>query len=285
MGPGSYRFHVVACNNDGVWNETGATLDFNVAAAWYQTRWFLLVSAGIIGLLVWTLYTLRVRRVAEAMGARFDERLAERTRVARELHDTLLQTVQGGKLVADHALRKPDDHVRMVHAVEQLSLWLGKATEQIRAAVNSLRISTTEKNDLAEAFRRALEECHMQGHMEGSLSVEGGAKEMHPVVRDEVYRIGYEAIRNACMHSRGTQLKVILTYARDFTVRVKDNGVGIDSAVAERGKVGHFGLRGMRERAAQIGAKLSVTSPNNSGTEIAIVIPGKVIFRNSTKSI
>src|SRR5262249_14826313 len=154
----------------------------------------------------------------------------------------------------------PDDHARMVRAVEQLSVWLGEATQQVRAAVNSLRISSTTKNDLAEAFRRAIEECGMQGPMNGSLSVLGAAKEMHPVVQDEIYRIGYEPISNAYMHSGGTQLEVSLTYGGEFTVRVKDNGVGIDPAFTESGKVGHFGLQGMRERAARISAKLTITS-------------------------
>jgi signal transduction histidine kinase len=172
----------------------------------------------------------------------------------------------------------------MVRAVEQLSVWLGEATGQIRAAVNSLRMSTTEKNDLADAFRRAIEECGMHGPMKGSLSVLGDAKEMHPVVQDEVYRIGYEAIRNACMHSEGTQLEVSLTYARDFTVRVKDNGVGIDPAFAENGRVGHFGIQGMRERALRISAKLTITSSVSSGTEISVVIPGRVIFRKAIGS-
>src|SRR5262249_9412180 len=204
--------------------------------------------------------------------------------VARELHDTLLQTVQAGKLVADHALKKPDDHVRMVRAVEQLSGWLGDATQQVRAAVNSLRISSTAKNDLPEAFRRAVEECGMQGPMKGSLSVLGAAKEMHPVGQDEVYRIGYEAIRNACMHSGGTQVEVSLTYGGDFTVSVKDDGVGIDPAFAESGKVGHFGIQGMRERAARISAKLTIAKSDDSGTQVSVVIPGRVIFRKATGS-
>jgi signal transduction histidine kinase len=282
LAPGKYSFRVTACNNDGVWNETGATLSFTVTPAWYQTGWFLAlcIVAGLA--MLWILYRLRLRQMAKAMSVRFDERLAERTRIARELHDTFLQTIQGSKLVADDALDHSTDPVRMRRAVEQLSVWLGRATEEGRAAVNSLRTSTRERNDLAEAFRRAMEECRIQSSIEPSFSVVGDANEMHPIVRDEVYRIGYEAIRNACVHSQASQLQVELTYAQDLAVRVRDNGVGIDPTVADRGKEGHFGLQGMRERAARIASKLTVVSSANSGTEIKLVVPGSIIYRKTT---
>jgi signal transduction histidine kinase/ligand-binding sensor domain-containing protein len=279
LRPGKYKFHVIACNNDGIWNEEGATFDFIVAPAWFQTNWFLAlcVAAGVF--MVWALYALRVRQLARALSARFDERLAERTRVARELHDTVLQTVQASKMVADDALDQPDDLSRMRRGLEQLSEWLGRATQESRAALNSLRTSSTEKNDLAEALQRAVEECRIHSSMRGSLSVVGDAKELHPVVRDEVYRIGYEAIRNACIHSGGTQLEVELNYAQDLAVRVSDNGTGMDSDIAEKGKAGHFGLQGMRERALRIGGNLSVVSSRRSGTEITIVVAGRIAFR------
>jgi hypothetical protein len=155
LRPRKYRFHVIACNNDGVWNDIGATLDFSVAPAWYQTNWFLLLCVLTGTLLLWALYRLRVRQIARILGVRFDERLAEHTRMARELHDTFLQTIQGSKLVAAHALKRSDDRVRMVRALEQLADWLGRATEEGRAALNSLRISTTQRNDLAQALKRA----------------------------------------------------------------------------------------------------------------------------------
>jgi signal transduction histidine kinase len=111
-----------------------------------------------------------------------------------------------------------------------------------------------------------------------TFSAVGDAREMHPIVRDEVYRIGYEAVRNACMHSGASQLEVELIYARDLALRVSDNGTGIDPAVADRGKDGHFGLQGMRERAARIGGKLTLGSSSSSGTEIRLIVPGDTIF-------
>lgn len=279
LAPGKYRFHVIACNNDGVWNEDGATLDFSIAPAWFQTTWFRVLCIAVATLLAWGIYRFRVRQITKAMAARFDERLAERTRMARELHDTFLQTIQGSKLVADDALENANDPVRTRRALQQLSEWLARATEEGRAALHSLRTSITERNDLAAAFRRALDDCRRETSVETDFSVVGNMRDMHPVVRDEVYRIGYEAIRNACTHSAGSHVGVLLSYADYLSVRVRDNGVGIDSRIAETGKDGHYGLQGMRERAARIGARLSVVSSPNSGTEIKLVVPGRIVFR------
>lgn len=282
LRPGNYRFRVIASNNNDVWNDEGATLNFAVAPALYQTNWFQLLCGILAVLVVYAIYQLRMRQLASAISSRFNERLAERTRLARDFHDTLLQTIQGSKLVADDALDQPSDPVRMQRAMEQLSVWLGQATKEGRVALNSLRTSTTEKNDLAEAFRRATTNGLVPESIKVDLSVVGDPVEMHPIVRDEVYRIGYEAIRNAYMHSRASQLRVELTYADDLVLRVSDNGVGIDPAVADRGKVGHFGLQGMRERAARIVSKLTVVSSATSGTEISLVVPGSIIYRKTT---
>ena len=232
-------------------------------------------------LLVVIVYRLRVAQISRVLSARFDERLAERTRVTRELHDTLLQTVQGSKMVADHALKNPTDHTRTLRALEQLSTWLAQATEEGRAALQSLRASTIEKNDLAEAFQRAIDESGREINAEISFSVNGNSREIHPVVRDEVYRIGYEAIRNACAHSSAGNLEVRLEYAHDLTLRVSDNGAGIESEVLEKGKEGHFGLRGMRERAERIGAKFTLVTSESSGTVITLIVPGHIAFRTA----
>jgi signal transduction histidine kinase/ligand-binding sensor domain-containing protein len=279
LHPGKYRFRVIACNNDGVWNEEGAMVDFAIAPAWYQTWWFLLFCVVTGLLFVWFLHRLRLRQVAKVISARFDERLAERTRMARDLHDTFLQTVQGSKLVADHALERVDDPFRTRQALGQLSEWLGRAVQEGRSALNSLRASTTQSNDLADALRRAMEESRLYAPIEMSFSVVGDAKEMHPVVRDEIYRLGYEAIRNAYKHSKGNRLDVELKYGQDLAICVHDNGVGFDLDAAERGKEEHFGLQGMRERVARIGGELTLVSSAKSGTSITVIVPGNLAFR------
>jgi len=229
-------------------------------------------------MLITIAYRLRVRQIAAAMSARFDERLAERTRVAREMHDTLLQTIHGSKMVADHALKTPTDLARLLQAMEQVSTWLGRAAEEGRAALNSLRDSTTHANDLAEALRRALDECRRVTSATATLSVTGQATELHAVVRDEIYRIAYEAIRNACTHARGDRLDVSVDYAHDLTVRVSDNGVSIPAEVLEKGKAGHFGLRGMKERAERIRAQVSIASSPCSGTLVTLTVPGSIAY-------
>ncbi len=281
LPPGSYRFRVIACNNDGVWNETGATWSFSVDPAYYQTYWFRALCVLLAALVLWLMYRLRMRHMRETVDARFDERIAERTRLARELHDTLLQTIQGSKMVADDALDSIDDPSHMRRALERLSIWLAQATEEGRTALNSLRTATTGENDLAGAFERASTECNVLTKMEVSLVVDGANREMHPVVRDEVYRVGYEAIRNACRHSGGTRMEVELTYGRDLVLRVRDNGKGIPADMASSGRDGHYGLRGMDERAAHVGGVLTLSSSTYAGTEVELIIPGKIAFADA----
>jgi len=279
LSPGQYHFIVNASDTNGVWSEKVANVDFTILPAFYQTGWFVLlcIAAGLV--VIWALYKLRVGQIARAISVRFDERLAERTRIARELHDTLLQTVQGSKLVADNALGKFDDSAHLQRAMEQLSGWLGQATEEGRAALNSLRTSTIETNDLAAALRRATQECWFKKSITVKFLATGGPRDMHPVARDEIYRIGYEAIRNACEHASASQLEIALNYARDLTLRVNDNGIGIETSVLAEGKEGHFGLQGMRERALRIGSKLTLVSSASSGTQMTLMVPGNVAFR------
>jgi signal transduction histidine kinase len=234
-------------------------------------------------LVVWTIYRVRMRQVAQTIGARFDERLAERTRIARDLHDTLLQTIQGSKLVADDALEPPSEPARMRKALEQLSQWLQQAGQEDRAALNSLRLSASSTNDLAEAFKRAIETTHLHS-MAAAISVSGDVRKIHPIVRDEVYRIGYEAIRNAHTHSRGTHLDVQLRYTDDLTLRITDNGLGATASTFSDHKEGHFGLKGMRERATRIGGRLTIMGSKGCGTEVCLVVPDSIAFQDPTES-
>src|SRR5262249_50986742 len=178
LRPGTHSLHIRACNRSGIWDRQGVVFSITQQPYFYQTRWFVAAMLALALLLIAVMYRLRVRQISRAMSARFDERLAERTRVAREIHDTFLQTVQGSKMVADHALKDPANHDRMLRAMEQVATWLDQATKEGRAALNSLRSSLTEKNDLAEAFRRAIDECRIQSSAEISFSVNGDAREM-----------------------------------------------------------------------------------------------------------
>jgi signal transduction histidine kinase/ligand-binding sensor domain-containing protein len=282
LPPGPYRFHVLACNESGLWNDAGTTWNFSIAPAWFQTAWFR--SSAVAGTLLtfWLLYRLRLRQIAMAMTARFEERVAERSRLAGELHDTVLQSVQAVKMIADNVrLEHGDDPARLREAIDRISEWLAQATTEARTALNALRTSTVQRNDLGEAFERTAETFGLNTQMSFVLSIDGEPKDLHPIVRDEIYRIGNEAIRNAHLHSKASRLEVNLSYRHDFILRVRDNGDGIDPNVATSGKPGHFGLPGMRERAERIHGTVRVMSRTGAGTEIELIVPGNAAFKTS----
>jgi signal transduction histidine kinase len=276
LRPGRYTLRIATSNSNGVWNEAGTTLPFTIAPAWFQTAWFqafvaLALVAGII-----VAYRARVRRVAATLSARFEERLAERTRIARELHDTLLQTVQGSRIFAQLALAS-DDPQQLRQGMAQLTDLLGRAVKEGRGAVQTLRDSVDASHDLAEALGTAAENLGRPPEVTVSVAVQGTARELHPMVRDEIYRIGYEAIRNVYAHAGATQLDIVLDYGHDLTLRIADNGLGIDPAIADAGKSGHYGVHGMRERAKSIGAPLTITG-GSTGTTLLLVVPGRSAF-------
>jgi signal transduction histidine kinase len=211
-------------------------------------------------------------RHATSMRIRLDERMQERNRIARDLHDTLLQTIQFSKLVADDAREQMNDPERMRTALEKLSVWLGRASEEGRAVIDSLRITTIHAGDLAGALERALIECQLRAEIQTTISIKGSTVDLYPMVHDELFRIGYEALHNACMHAMAKRIDVELDYRRGFILTVTDDGIGIDPVVLAEGKKGHYGIVGMRERAARIGGRLSITS-NAMGTWLVLSLP------------
>ena len=278
LPPGHYRLRVLACNNDGLWNETGASVSLTLLPAFYQTIWFRCLCGLAALVLVWQGYRLRVERIAASMRARFSERLDERARVAHDLHDTLLQTISVSKLATDQALERSDDIVGMKSVLQHLSRLLGQAAAEGRAALSSLHISNKVSNDLAGAIRTAIDESFIDDRMQAEFSVNGKVRDIHPIVCDEVYRIAYEGIRNAFTHSEATLLQVHLAYGQDLTLKILDNGRGIDSDILQEGKAGHYGLSCIRDRANRIGGALDLKTSQPGGTEIVLIVPGKAIF-------
>ncbi|WP_254063815.1 sensor histidine kinase [Granulicella sp. S190] len=277
LRPGHYTFRVVACNNKGVWNAQGAAFNFTVPRSWYEMLWFRLLCMFLALIIAYSIYLLRMRRYGTVIKLRFNARLEERTRLARDLHDTLLQTIQGIKMVADQAnetLQEPTARMFTTRIAE----WAERASLEGRAALESLRHSTIEDNDLPAAFRKSFNDCVTDKTMRLNISVTGKAREMQPIATDEVYRIGDEAIRNACLHSAGTLVSIELNYNENLQLRIRDNGKGIDPSTLNTGKTGHYGLTGMRERATRIGAKISVLS-SLQGTDVTLRVPGKFIYK------
>jgi len=212
---------------------------------------------------------------SERLGARFEER----ARLARDLHDTLLQTIQASKLIVDH-IRDTIYESTTSGNLKQVSDWLSRALREGRAVLDFLRISTADGKDFSVALRDAFEDCRAKKNVKLEIYVSGSSREMRSSVRDDVYRIGCEAIRNACLHSQGDQINIEIFYNPDaLLLTVQDNGVGIDEEMLESGRVGHYGLTGMSERALRIGADLTITG-SKEGTKIALRVPGNVIYRS-----
>jgi signal transduction histidine kinase len=288
VGPGSYRFRVSALNASGKWNETGAYLDFSVAPRYYQTAWFQLLSlAAGLGMLA-ALYRLRLRQVAHQFNLRMEERVHERTRIARDLHDTLLQSFNG--VVLKFSAVKYMMRDRPAEADGMLQGAIEEARQAIiegRDAVQGLRSSTVQTNDLARAITTfgegLVSKQDGQQPFDFRVQVEGTSRDLPPLMRDEVYRIAGEALRNAFRHSSARRIEVTIHYEkRQLRMRVRDDGKGIDSQTLEAGgRTGHHGLPGMRERAEIVGGKLAVWSELNSGTEIELTIPASLAYAKS----
>lgn len=279
LPPGKYRFQVIAANSDGVWNMEGASFEFSVLPAFYQTFWFRGMTLAMLIAMLGLAYRFRMTQIAKEMNTRFEERLAERTRMARDLHDTLLQTIQGSKLVLEDALTLPAERSSQLRqSLEKVSDWLGRAIHEGRAAIQALRTPVSGENHLSEALRQVAEACQIQSSIRYELRFTGTDKALHPTVRDEAYQIGYEAIRNACQHSGGSLLTIELSYTGDFLLRIRDNGTGIGSDVARKGTDGHFGVVGMYERASRLRAKLTIGKLPGGGTEVELIVPRSIAF-------
>ena len=279
---------MVASNNSGVWNEAGATLEFSIAPAFYQTRWFQAAMAFSFAALLWAAYQVRVAQLARQFNRTLDARVGERTRIARELHDTLLQSFHGLLLQFQTAAYLLPE--RPAEAREQLDgaiVHAAKAITEGRNAVQGLRSSTLERNDLAMAIRTLGDELASDPSApqppDFSVAVEGETRDLHPIVRDEIYKIAAEALRNAFRHAQAGRVEVEIRYDDEqFRLRVRDDGTGIDPKVlANQGLEGHYGLRGMSERAALIDGKLAVWSEVGAGTEVELVIPARAVYATS----
>jgi signal transduction histidine kinase len=286
---GQYRFLVQASNNSGVWNKKGAVLEFAIAPAYYETRWFQAVCAASILGLFWTAHRVHVRRVVMKLNLTAAARIDERTRIARELHDTLLQSFQGILLMFQTALQLlPQRPVEARQRLERALDHATAATTDARHAVQGLRALSVETTDPAGSLRNivaGLTRERGDGPPAIRVAVQGTPRRLKPTVGDEIYRIAGEALRNAVRHAAAQNIAAEIRYeGRRFRVSVRDDGKGFDEqAVGRDQPVGHFGLRGMRERAEKIGGSLDVWSKPGFGTEIVFRIPAAIAYAPSSR--
>ena len=288
LPPRSYRFRVIASNNSGVWNEAGASLNFSVAPAYYQTDGFQLLSAVAILIVCAAILHLRSRQVARQFNMRLEERVNERTRIARDLHDTLLQSFHGVLLrfqAVTYLL--PDRPAEAQAALNAVIEQASQAVTEGRDAVQGLRASAVVSSDFAGAIGVLGDELAKQlttNPPDFRVDVEGIPRDLAPLLGDEVYRIAGEALRNAFRHANAKHIEVEVHYdRREFRLRIRDDGKGIDPKVLAGGGVtGHYGLAGMHERAAIVGGTLTIWSELDSGTEAELIIPASIAYAKSS---
>ena len=279
LAPRPYVFRVRASNGDGLWTSTEASVRFEIAPSVWQTAWFQISALMICALGGWGLFRFRVSLVSRNLNRQFEAQLAERTRIAQELHDTLLQGFISASMqlhVASDRL-PPDSTVKP--AIGRVLELMRRVIDEGRVAVRGLRSSRTAAHDLEDAFAGIRDELAEAGHIDYRVTIEGEVRPLHPLVRDEVYRIGREALVNAFRHARARSVDLELDYAPNrLRLHVRDDGHGIDPQVASSGTDGHWGIAGMRERAEKIGARITIRSRHGAGTEIELIVPAKVAF-------
>jgi signal transduction histidine kinase/ligand-binding sensor domain-containing protein len=283
LAPGTYHFTAGASDVNGAWSDRLATVEFTLLPAFYQTAWFL-VLCGVAGAgVLSSMFLLRLSQATRKVRSQMEARLSERERIARELHDTLLQSVQGLLLkLQAMANRMPaEDATR--RAIEATLDHADRVVAEGRDRVRDLRDGALPIPDLPDALRRVAEESPRGGTAAFDVVVEGDARDLHPMVLEESYAIGREAVTNALTHSRGAHVAVEIGYApAQFRLRIRDDGRGIEPAILEKGgRERHWGLQGMRERARKIGAHLELRTRPGRGTEIELTISAKTAYRST----
>jgi signal transduction histidine kinase/ligand-binding sensor domain-containing protein len=279
LPPGDYRFRVIAANAEGASTRAGAAVSFEIPPTFFQSYWFRALCVALTLLVFWLAYRLRMAHVAGGIRTRLEERLGERERIARELHDTLLQSVQGLVLRFQAVANRmpPGEPSRA-----QLESALKSADEVIvegRNRVRDLRTGDISGDPLAN-LQELADAAGFAPPIPIRLVVEGTPRQVHPLVAAEIRRIAGEALFNIARHARADSVGVSITYGeRQLGLHVRDDGVGIAPSVLAHGsRDGHFGLIGMRERAERIGGTLSIDSGAGKGTDVILTIPAPLAY-------
>jgi signal transduction histidine kinase len=265
---------------DHAWGTTDPLVHFAFLPAFSETQCTHALYVLVCMALLTLLYRIRTKQIRSQVRSRLEERLAERERIGRELHDTLLQGVQGLILRFQATAEVMPAHLPARRAMERTLERADVLLEQGRARIKGLRDPSSALVALSEALAREGE--HVKSYYEGDviISVEGLPRDLHPIVREEVLLIGREALGNASRHAHATRIEADLFYGdSELRMRVRDNGGGIETFVLrDRGTRGHWGLLGMHERARSLGARLEIWSAANAGTEIDLRVPAAVAY-------
>jgi signal transduction histidine kinase/ligand-binding sensor domain-containing protein len=285
LAPGEYSFHVSASNNDGVWNPVGASLNFTISPAFYQTTWFRALCGLVCLILLWRLYDFRVAQIRAKVRGRLEERLAERERIARDLHDTLLQGVEGLVLRFQAVANRISRREPVCELLESALQRADQVLEEGRHRVLNLREGAADVGELTQALAATGEQLALMYPVDFRGSVEGTPRDLHPIVREELLFIGREALSNAFRHAGASMIEAEVSYGeRALKMRVRDDGRGIDAEVLKNGRSGHWGLPGMHERARNMRARLEIWSRPGAGTEIELSLQAELAYRKGRPS-
>jgi ligand-binding sensor domain-containing protein/signal transduction histidine kinase len=273
--PGKYQFQVQVKNLDGKWNEAAASVDLYLMPHFYQTLWFRACCFIILVFLLWGGYRLRERHLIALMRLRLEERLADRTRIAQNLHDTFLQEVVGLVLHVEMAANQlPSDPLVAKQTLQGVLDQLRQTAAGGRRALTDLRRPNISSSDLARALSQVGEELRGESGPALQVKAEGDVIWLHPLIGDEIFQVGREALLNAFRHSRATTVHLILTCtAVELQLQIEDDGIGISLEVLRSGRPGHFGLQGMRERVTRISGQLGFRNRPDGGAEVTVRVP------------
>jgi signal transduction histidine kinase/ligand-binding sensor domain-containing protein len=279
LPPRDYVFEVTASNNDGVWNEAGASLAFSIAPTFYQTRTFVALSVLAALLALWLLYLLRVRQIEMRLRMRIEARISERERIARELHDTLLQGTQGLILrvqaVANQASTGEASRRSLNDALDRADALLAEGRDRVK----DLRGSAATPVDLRQQLLEALEHVSPDERAKLRVIEQGAPRDLHPIVREEAVSIASEAMVNALRHAAATTIEIEVSYERrHLRITVTDDGRGMETSMIRTGREGHFGLMGMQERAQRIRGQVHIRSRPGAGTDVSLTVPASMAY-------
>lgn len=286
LGPGNYRFRVMARNGDGPWSAVDASFAFSIAPTVYQTVWFKASIGVLIAALLLVAHRFRLRKMTAHIQARLGERLRERERIARELHDTLIQDFQALVLHMHTLAKSTKSADENLKTLDKLTDMAQRAVIEAREKVTDLRASVDERLDMAAALKLDAQSLRILRPMEIQVTVDGDARELYTAACEEIRAIGREALLNAFQHADASEISIRLVYrAYAFILYIRDNGVGVDTKTIEK-KVseGHYGLLGMRERAAKLNGSLRLSNPESGGTEVRLRVPGWVAYGARVRS-
>ena len=284
LPPGQYRFSVMAANSDGDWNPLEATTILHVEPLFWQRRDFQFIALATLLLLAIWIYRTRMRSLVSQANIRFEERLVERTRIARELHDTLLQGFISASLYLNITVDKVPEGSPIRTSLQHVLHVMERVIDEARNAVKGLRTFDGAHPNLEQTFRELVAEMSEEEAAAYKVEIEGETRPLRPAVYEDICRIGSEAVINATRHADARHITLRLAYRPGhLSLTVADDGRGMDSVTAARGREGHFGLIGMRERAGRIGAQFRIESQPGQGTSVALSIPARIAFEEHHK--